>query len=92
VEYLTIQTVDGTVRVIGELDLASMNQLVESMATIDGQATTLDLSGVTFIDSSGLHALLTIRREHPEVRLVNPSPLARRVIDLVGLTDELLSR
>jgi anti-anti-sigma regulatory factor len=47
---------------------------------------------VTFIDSSGLHALLTIRREHPEVRLVNPSPLARRVIDLVGLTDELLSR
>ena len=89
-EYLTIRAVDGTVHVIGELDVASMDQLISSMSALNGQATTLDLSGVTFIDSCGLRALFKVRREHEGLRLVNPSPVARRVIDLVGLTEVLL--
>ena len=54
-------------------------------------AFVLDLSGVTFLDSSGLHALLRARaylaREDRSLVLVCPAGPARRVLDLASVLD-----
>ncbi|MFC8274265.1 STAS domain-containing protein [Streptomyces sp. NPDC057271] len=54
------------VRVRGEIDLDSVGRLrttlLRAMAAYDGVDVTLDLSGVSFCDSSGLNALLLARR------------------------------
>lgn len=52
-----------TLQLEGELDLASVEVLQTALARpTDGtRALTLDLSGLRFIDSSGLHAILWAR-------------------------------
>ncbi|MFE5488949.1 STAS domain-containing protein [Streptomyces virginiae] len=49
--------------VSGELDMDAAPHLTEAADVLDlpGQAVALDLSDVTFIDSSGLNALLALR-------------------------------
>jgi anti-anti-sigma factor len=80
------------VRVCGEVDLASVPAL---QATVD-QAIEhnphkifFDLSGVRFMDSSGIALLLTVARKVDAVELTNPSTIVRRVIELAGLTTAL---
>ncbi len=54
-------------------------------------AFVLDLSELSFLDSSGLHALLRARaylaREDRTLVLVCPRGPARRVLDLAGVLD-----
>jgi anti-anti-sigma factor len=52
------------VRVRGELDLATSPALGETLGReiADGKSVVVDLSGVTFIDSSGLNALIRALR------------------------------
>ncbi|MFB7868026.1 STAS domain-containing protein [Streptomyces sp. NPDC056069] len=60
---------DGTViAVAGELDLTSCPTLEEvtRQALSDGAPLRLDMSGVTFMDSSGLNFLLRLRRRLAE--------------------------
>ena len=53
---------DGTTQFVlsGELDLAGAHLLAESLATAerDGAVVVVDLRGLEFMDSSGLHTLL----------------------------------
>ena len=44
---------------------------------------TIDLSGVPFLDSSGLSALFEVRSMGVVLTLRNPSPPVRRILDLV---------
>ena len=72
---------DGSVCVLasGEVDLASAPALVDAVVAQD-RPVVLDMAGVTFMDSTGIHALarmvdaagdLTIRSElQPQVRKV----------------------
>lgn len=67
---LTISTEDTAaghvVKVAGELDLASAPQLSDALADPGGERTqpvVLDLSAVSFIDSSALRALLLAGRQ-----------------------------
>lgn len=48
------------VRAVGEIDMSTVGRLRAPLeaARADGVTTLLDLSGVSFIDSSGLHLLL----------------------------------
>jgi anti-sigma B factor antagonist/stage II sporulation protein AA (anti-sigma F factor antagonist) len=70
----------------GELDMASADLLVE----VAGQVTekdelVLDMSGLTFIDSSGLRAVLQVAHRTngtSGVTLVDPSPAVRRVLEV----------
>jgi anti-anti-sigma factor len=58
--------VGHVVHVRGELDLATAPQLAAVLADATGQSTlpvVLDLSGVTFIDSSALRTLVLSGRE-----------------------------
>ena len=48
-----------------------------------------DLSALEFMDSSGIALLLRVAAKTQTVRLLQPSPLVRRLIEATGLSDVL---
>lgn len=86
-----------TLALAGELDLASareLEQIVAELCAADAKRVTLDLSGVTFIDSSGLRALLGSREicaaHGHELLLSGCTDYVRQLLELTGL-DSVLS-
>jgi anti-sigma B factor antagonist len=84
------------VTISGEIDILSAPQLRERLLSVIGRhgpQLALDLSGVTFIDCTGINALLSVRRraelEGGSLRVLRASPCVRRVITLTHL-DPLL--
>lgn len=81
-------------RVSGELDMAVAPHLLDSIlcAGLAGpcREVTIDLSEVTFIDSSGLGALLEARRrlasEGCQLTVRGLAPRIRQLLDRSGLT------
>jgi anti-sigma B factor antagonist len=79
----------------GELDLASAPTLLEtvSIAARAPDALTIDLSRLSFIDSSGVHALLRARdtcASHETPMWLVPGPrTVQRVFALTGSTTSL---
>lgn len=83
----------------GEIDLDSSTglraELVALCSAVQGRQLDLDLSGVTFMDATGLRLLLDASRvlEHRDRRLHLtdvPAPV-RRMIDAAGLSETLTS-
>ena len=90
--------VPAVAEISGELDIASASWLRETLLLAircHGPAIRVDLRGVTFLDCSGVNALLaTARRARLEggrMRVISPSAAARRVITLLSLQDVLMS-
>lgn len=78
----------GVVHLEGELDLGASEWLREALTNAmesDGPLT-LDLSGVSFMDSSGIRVLLSVSAER-DVTVVNPSERALSVLDMAGLLE-----
>jgi len=78
----------------GELDAhaaQSFDRTIDEIAG-DGLASlSIDLAGVSFIDSSGLRSLIRARKSlAPEgrVSLVSPQPGAMRLLEITGLIGE----
>jgi anti-anti-sigma factor len=74
--------------VVGEVDLSNADRLeaaIDHAATEHPAVIVIDLSGVTFMDSTGLHALFKARKKADTITLRAPSREARRVIELSGL-------
>jgi anti-sigma B factor antagonist len=76
-------------RLKGEIDLSSAELVTDGLAKCAGQGLTdmvIDATGVTFMDSTGLHALVEGKRlvheEGIRIYLV-PSPQMRRVLEMV---------
>ena len=83
---------DGRVglRLEGELDLATAPILTEALRGLEhvNGATTLDLSGLTFMDSSGIHAIVEYARSEDcpgRVILDGPTPIVARALEMVGI-------
>ena len=60
-----LTTDDRTVvRVVGEVDLATQDMIGAALAAegIEPRALTVDLAGVTFLDSAGLRMLVLLHR------------------------------
>ncbi|MET1011037.1 MAG: STAS domain-containing protein [Actinomycetota bacterium] len=77
--------------VAGEIDLASAPQFKEALEQMAAEKTSvaIDLAEVTFMDSSGLHALFTFASAsngNRPVRVVNPSRTVLRTMQIVGMT------
>src|SRR5512132_1871333 len=90
------QTGDATVIYVrGEIDIATCERLRDAIEPHLGprQSVILDLSGVEFIDSSGLHVLEqargTLTADGGSLVLRNPSKAARRLLT-VTRTEDLL--
>jgi anti-anti-sigma factor len=90
--------VDGAVKVSlqGELDLASARQMEEHFASIDEQGPSrvvVDLSGLAFMDSSGLRVLLLAdaraRDRGYELVLLPGQEPVQRVFEMTGALDVL---
>lgn len=79
----------------GELDLLTSPQLQEQLMALSGQRPPrllLDLTGVTFFDSSALNVVLQAQREageHGFELAVIPSAAVSRVLHLTGVADHL---
>lgn len=80
------------IRVRGELDLASAPQLAAALADSTGGSSdpvTLDLAGVTFIDSSALRTLVLAGRDLSEagrtLQIGPRSDMVTRVLEMTHL-------
>jgi anti-anti-sigma factor len=68
----------------GELDVATAGRL-DPLLEMTDREIVLDVERLTFIDSSGLRAVLRLALEHDDdrpVTLRRPSSVARRVLEL----------
>ena len=100
-ELLRIEVIrhgtDVTVIVVGHLDVrgsARLRDRVETLLATRPGSIAIDASGLTFVDSAGLAALLRVRhavtREAGAAfRIVDPSPVLRRVVELTGFQELL---
>ncbi|MGW4638496.1 STAS domain-containing protein [Sphaerisporangium sp. NPDC004334] len=84
-------------RVSGDIDIACSPELKErliGLLQLPHPRLIVDLSKVTFMDASGLGALLAARRRSVvlggELRLAEPSSPVRRVLEASGLTARFL--
>jgi anti-anti-sigma factor len=88
---------DGSLilRLSGDLDLSSTPEFERAVAwglDTSPKRLVLDLTGLTFIDSCGLRAILTAQRagERAQCALsVVPGEQARRLFDLTGVSESL---
>lgn len=84
---LEITATDEGFRLEGELDMATAGDLSEVLraAATDDDPLVLDFEGVSFMDSSGLRALLEgadLPEERGPVVIRNPTAQVRRVLDI----------
>ena len=80
----------------GELDLGVLDVLEEAIGgqADDGSALVLDLSGLAFVDSAGIHALVTAREGLEEggtrsALVVAPGSNVERTLDMTGVLERL---
>jgi anti-sigma B factor antagonist len=80
-----------SVEVDGRLDAATVPTLEQALQRLlfDGQARlVVDLTAVNYISSSGLRALLTVRRQARsrggDVHLCNLDPRVKEIFEMVG--------
>lgn len=74
----------------GELDVASADGLANSLVELAGSTVVVDLSDLTFMDSSGIGALVRARNRIRagglgELVLTRPGEIVRRALGIVGL-------
>ena len=87
------ERVDDTlyVRPVGELDLGTVDQFRQALSEAERERTDLviDLRGLTFIDSSGLHELIQARQRGEEqgraLALVRGSAPIQRILAVAKL-------
>ena len=91
--HLTITAVDSGWVLCGEIDAASVSSLVAATSKIPPGRATVDIDGVSFMDSSGLRVLVeaSVRAKHDggSLVLLNPQNAIRRLITLSGLSGYL---
>jgi anti-sigma B factor antagonist len=82
------------VAAFGEVDLSTVGQIAAALgaeATIKSRVT-LDLRGLTFMDASGVRAILAFqaqaRRDGFAFAVVKAPPHVQRVLSFTGLSDQ----
>jgi anti-anti-sigma factor len=80
-------------KLTGELDLSNVGSFRAAIDATYGHGLdriVFDLSGLKFMDSSGLAMFIAIAERVETVELRNPQPIIRRIIELTGLSDVLV--
>lgn len=78
------------VSLYGQLDIANAQRVREALVETAGSTLVVDLSGLQFMDSSGIAALLGARNEitgaGDEFELRGAQGIVRRVLEVTGLS------
>jgi anti-anti-sigma factor len=91
---VTVQPGQAGMRLIvtGEVELSTADMLVRAVGEaldMHPPAIEVDLAGVTFMDSTGIGALLQARKRATvggtALTVVNPQPSVRRILEITGL-------
>lgn len=81
------------IRVTGEVDIATAPKLAATLGTCDGAlgigAVLLDLTAVTFLDSTGLGVILRANDILGGRLRVASSPACERLFEIAGVRDRL---
>ena len=83
----------GRVAVIGEVDLSNARDVeaVLGYMAVSGKALTLDVVGLSYLDSQGVSMLFRLAqragRSGGSLTLANPQNLVRQVIEITHLED-----
>ena len=94
----SFQTGSGmTIGLVGELDNAACTELIDRFEQVTGTPDTrsvvLDLSGVSFIDSAGMQAIIAIERRVGELGLtlsIAPPPAeVTELLQMTGIADRV---
>jgi anti-anti-sigma factor len=80
-----MEALSSVITLSGELDLSNVAEMRASLAGAVGPAA-VDLSAVTYLDSTALYELGALRKRVGNVVLVAPSPQIRRTLEIVGYT------
>ncbi|MDX6720047.1 MAG: anti-sigma factor antagonist [Solirubrobacteraceae bacterium] len=85
-----------TIGLFGELDLATADRLareLERVEATDARSIVLDLSGLTFMDSSGVRLVLSAsarsRADANRLTMLRGGAVVQRVLELCGVDDLL---
>ena len=79
----------NVLRLSGELDIAGADALLEQVESVAGRngspSVHVDLAELTFIDSSGIRALITASRRigGRKMILLSPTPSVAKILDIV---------
>ncbi|HUP71962.1 MAG TPA: STAS domain-containing protein [Acidimicrobiales bacterium] len=90
-QIVELAVIEGRPSIRGECDLSNSPELAAWLDTFDGAPIELDLSGVTFLDSSALHVLITARQRNPRMRVGAASAIVLRLFEVTGTTDYLMA-
>jgi anti-sigma B factor antagonist len=90
------ESIDGsgvpTLTLSGELDISSADgfrQAVEDVVGSRPDRLVFDLSGLTFMDSSGIAVMVYAANSVGTVELRHPSAIIKRVVEATGLSEIL---
>ena len=92
VELLSVDDGSALVTIGGELDMKTISELeaaVEPILSGNPARLVIDVSGVSFADSSAIALWVRWANRIPQVELHEPSLLIRRVITRMGLAERL---
>ena len=86
-----------TIKLAGEFDSATSTKLLQrferALASLDGREIVIDLDEVSFIDSSGMRALILIERRAEEERIAlaiaRPPAAVTELLQVTGIADRI---
>jgi anti-anti-sigma factor len=94
-EVRVVDTAAGPViKVAGELDLSNaeiLRRVIDAQVASDPGRLLFDLAGVTFLDTSGIALLLKTSKRVPSLKVLDPSVVVRRIIEVTGLAGVLVT-
>jgi anti-anti-sigma factor len=90
--FTCMQDGEGVWHLCGEFDAAGVQVLTDRLTGVEGDVT-LDCSGLTFLDSSGLAFFLATQHacqaRGAKLVLMNPSRCVTRLLEVTGLWTRL---
>jgi anti-sigma B factor antagonist len=76
----------------GEYDIASIQHLsveLDALLQRDAKSVSLDMTELTFMDTSGVAVLLRIANHFGPIEVRGANPIIRRTIQALGLSERL---
>ena len=78
----------NTINLKGRIDSSNAAEVEAKIRELDTESELiLDLEGLEYISSAGLRVILRLRKDHPELKLVNASTEVYEIFDMTGFTD-----